>query len=238
MSDGSREPAPDSIWLRPERAGRGPAPEHSRDEIAAAAVRLADSGGLAAASMRKVAESVGTGPASLYRYVRNRQELLSLMTDRVAAEVRHPEPSGDWVADLTAVARELVAAHVRHPWTLDVPVDPTDLGPRAVDHLERSLAILAPVGAPARRKLEAIAMVSGLAGLFARQVLAGHDPAAPEQQAAAAAHLAGIAAAGRHPHLTAAFADAPGEPADAPDAMFERIVGGVLTGLLGLRGVS
>jgi AcrR family transcriptional regulator len=229
----------DSIWLRPERAARGPAPEHSRAEIAAAAVRLADSGGLAAASMRKVAEAVGTGPASLYRYVANRQELLSLMTDQVAAEVRHPEPSGDWVADLTAVARELVASYVRHPWTLDVPVAAGDLGPHVVDHLERSLAILAPVDVPARQKLEAIAMLSGIASLFARQVLSGDDAAAPERQAAAAAHLSRVVAGGRHPHLAAALG-APGEAPGAADGLFERILAGILTGLLAppAQGVS
>ena len=236
MSDGSREPAPDSIWLRPERAGRGPAPEHSRDEIATAAVRLADAGGLAAASMRKVAEAVGTGPASLYRYVRNREELLSLMTDRVAAEVRHPEPSGDWVADLTAVAKELVAAHVRHPWMLDVPAMGTDLGPHVVDHLERSLAILAAVDVPARQKMEAIAVLSGIAGLFARQVLAGADAMSPEAQAAAAAYLMSVAAQGRHPHLTAALGAVPDEAPDAAEATFDRILAGILTGLLSPRG--
>ena len=31
-----------SIWTRPERSARGPAPEHSRAEIAAAGITLAD----------------------------------------------------------------------------------------------------------------------------------------------------------------------------------------------------
>jgi AcrR family transcriptional regulator len=182
--------------------------------------------------MRKVAEALGTGPASLYRYVRDRQELLSLMADRVAAEVRHPKPSGDWVVDLTEVTRELVAAYQRHPWLLDVPLAGTDLGPHAVDHLERSLAILAPLHVPARRKLEAIAMLSGLASLFARQALAGDDATTPERQAAAAAAIARLAAAGRHPHLTAALAGASQEPTDAAEGLFDRIVARVVTGLL------
>ena len=48
-----------SIWLRPARGSRGRAPEHTRDGIAAAAVRLADSDGLGAVTMRSVAEALG-----------------------------------------------------------------------------------------------------------------------------------------------------------------------------------
>ena len=48
-----------SIWLRPARGSRGRAPEHTRDGIAAVAVRLADSDGLGAVTMRSVAEALG-----------------------------------------------------------------------------------------------------------------------------------------------------------------------------------
>ena len=58
-----------SIWTRPERAPRGPVPEHSRAKIAAAGILIADADGLGAVTMRSVAAAVGTGPASLYRYV-------------------------------------------------------------------------------------------------------------------------------------------------------------------------
>jgi AcrR family transcriptional regulator len=59
---------PRTVWDRPERGSRGPAPERSRAQITAVAVALADAEGLAAVSMRRVAGELGTGPASLYRY--------------------------------------------------------------------------------------------------------------------------------------------------------------------------
>lgn len=226
----------ESIWLRPERAARGPAPEHSRAEIASAAVALADAGGLAAASMRKVAEAVGTGPASLYRYVRNRDELLVLMADRVAGEVPRPEPSGDWVADLTVVAHGLRDAYLRHPWVLDAMPAATDLGPNTVDHMDNALAILAGLDVPAGRKLEAIAMLNGVTTLFARQTLAGGDGLTPERQAATAAYLTSVVVAGRHPHLSAALVASGGAAGQSADGLFDRVVGGVLTGLLGQAG--
>lgn len=53
----------------PRAQGRGPKPAFTRADIAAAAVRLADAGGLEAVSMRHIAAELGCGTMSLYNYV-------------------------------------------------------------------------------------------------------------------------------------------------------------------------
>src|SRR5688572_23857394 len=141
MADRSR-----SIWLRPERTGRGPVPEHARARISAAAVALADAHGLGAVSMRRLASVLGTGPASLYRYVDSRDEPLDLMADAGAGglDLSRP-PSGDWRAGLVALAHGLRDAYRRHPWLLDLVRGRVGIGARAVDQLEYALAALARV---------------------------------------------------------------------------------------------
>jgi AcrR family transcriptional regulator len=62
----------DVIWMRPEHEATGRPAQRSRAEITAAAVTIADREGLDAVSMRRVATELGTGAASLYRYVDNR----------------------------------------------------------------------------------------------------------------------------------------------------------------------
>ncbi len=47
----------------------------------AAAVRVADTEGLDAVSMGRVAAELGTAPMSLYRHVSSKEELLTLMVD-------------------------------------------------------------------------------------------------------------------------------------------------------------
>ena len=80
-----------SIWMRPEPAGTGQAGRagrpalRSRAGITAAAIGVADREGLDAVSMRRVAAELGTGAASLYRYVETRDELLDLMCDATGA---------------------------------------------------------------------------------------------------------------------------------------------------------
>ena len=58
-----------------------PAPSLSREAISTAAVRLADTQGIEAVSMRAIAVELGVGAASLYRYVARKDELIELMVD-------------------------------------------------------------------------------------------------------------------------------------------------------------
>jgi AcrR family transcriptional regulator len=61
--------AGDVIWMRPGHAATGRPAQRSREEITAVAIAIADWEGLDAVSMRRVAAGLGTGAASLYRYV-------------------------------------------------------------------------------------------------------------------------------------------------------------------------
>src|SRR5262245_11406058 len=67
------------IWFRQEPASRRPA--HTRADIARAALEIADTQGFDAVSMRRVAERLGAGTMTLYHYVRNKEELVALMSD-------------------------------------------------------------------------------------------------------------------------------------------------------------
>lgn len=225
--------AADSIWLRPERASRGPAPGYDRDALAAAGVALADAHGLSAVTMRAVADALGAGPASLYRYIATREELLELMVDRAHAEIRYPERTGMWLDDLLALARESRRVTLAHPWLLDATATRTPMGPSTVAFLEHALGTLADLDVPTRDKLEAIAVLSAVVSALARaEVAQSHDGRTiPDWQQAQAAYLTHIAAEGRHPHLAAAFTRQTRTP-EPVDDLFTRIVTGVLTGLL------
>jgi AcrR family transcriptional regulator len=233
------EPPPLSIWQRPERAGRGPAPEHSRASIAAAGLALADAEGLAATTMRRVATAIGAAPASLYRYVANRDELTALMGDAAIAEMSLTDlPSGaGWRVDVLTVAQRLRELYRRHPWLLDLMMRAggTSLGPAAVDYLEGGVAALSELDVPARSKMEAVSVLTGMVSMFVKDEL-GAGNVSEQAQAANAAYLGSIVAAGKHPHLAAVMMQAAADPAAGgspdPDRLFERLILGVMSGLL------
>ncbi|MBM7169480.1 TetR/AcrR family transcriptional regulator C-terminal domain-containing protein [Streptomyces sp. G44] len=103
---------PTPPWRRRTRPVRQPL---SQATIVDAALRILDSQGLDAVSMRRVAEELNTGPASLYVYVSGKEELLELVLDRVLGTVDVPEPvPGEWEEQVKGVvrdARDALAAH-------------------------------------------------------------------------------------------------------------------------------
>jgi AcrR family transcriptional regulator len=212
--------APTSIWTRPERGTRGPAPSHSRDEIVAAAITLADAEGLPAVSMRAVATALGTTAGSLYRYLSSRDDLLDLMTDRTVAELRpYPERPGDWLDGMLLVAQAQRSLYRRHPWLVELSTRPTGVGPEALAWFDNCLGVLAPVKVAATAKFEAIAMMTGVVSLFARSEAS--TPALPVGPGDLAAY----------PHLMAALTSATAPPPRKGD-LFERALRSLLTGLL------
>jgi AcrR family transcriptional regulator len=114
-----------SVWSRPSHAPRQPVPAFSRDEITRVAIELADAGGLEAVSMRRIAARIGSAPTSLYWYFSDKDELFELMVDAVLGEIPLPgQPSGDWRADLTEIARAVRATLGRHPWFAQLGIHP------------------------------------------------------------------------------------------------------------------
>ncbi|TDP91128.1 TetR/AcrR family transcriptional regulator [Labedaea rhizosphaerae] len=126
----------DFVWSRPARGARGPKPTHTRDEFAQVSVQIADSEGIDAVSIRRVAQEVGVAPAALYRYVRRKDELHDLMVDLVFAEQAPPELSGHWRTDLRVVAYEARHRALRHPWLTTLSTQRIALGPGSLAWME------------------------------------------------------------------------------------------------------
>lgn len=85
------------------------------ETIAVAALRVVDQEGLDAMTMRRVAEELGTGAASLYAYVDNKERLTELVVDRALGELEPPAiDDGPWQEQLKAGLRQLRALLARH----------------------------------------------------------------------------------------------------------------------------
>jgi AcrR family transcriptional regulator len=147
MQKEENAPTPPVIWARPERPARGPQPSLTRDQIARAAIDIADAEGIEAVSMRKVAAKVGAGTMSLYRYVSRKDDLIDLMGDAAMAELDLPEtPSGDWRADTVEIAKRNRDLYLRHPWAVTLGLARPSLGPNQLRVLEYALRVLDGLG--------------------------------------------------------------------------------------------
>ncbi len=143
------------LWTRIEPGARRP--RFTRDQIATAAVGIADAEGIDALSMRRLAAELGAGTMTLYHYVRTKDELLALVTDAVMGEILLPadELPTEWRAAMTAIAHSSRGALERHPWVFDIVEDPA-AGPNGVRHFDQSLQAVASLPGTLTDKFDVI----------------------------------------------------------------------------------
>jgi AcrR family transcriptional regulator len=158
-----RPPIPPPPWHRlPNRPGKRRGEPISREAIVAVAIRLLDADGLAALSMRRLAEELGTGAASLYWHVGSKDALLDLVFDELIGEgidemlgagIEAPTPSR-WREQLKEIARAQRALSLRHPYLVRISIGRIPMGPNALRYSERVLAILLAGGLPPRAAVQ------------------------------------------------------------------------------------
>lgn len=153
--DKKRVAAP--IWTEPEPGRRRT--KVTREQIAQAAFAIADSEGIEAVSMRRVADELGVGTMTLYYYVRTKDDLLSLMDDALMGETLIPAdklPAG-WRDAIIAVARASRDAFIRHPWSLQMVG--FGIGPNGMRHMEQSMRAVSSLPLDRDGQMELLAIV-------------------------------------------------------------------------------
>ncbi|MGW0806140.1 TetR/AcrR family transcriptional regulator [Nonomuraea sp. NPDC002799] len=199
-----------TVWDRPEPPTR-PAPL-DRERIVAAAIALADEGGLEAVSLRKVAARLNAGPMRLYAYIATKEELFDLMVDEVHAEILPEEQPGDWREALRTHAHLTRQATLRHEWLADLLGGRPTLGPNALAVTEATLAALDGLADLdiIRRAVETVSAYS--TGAIRREIANLRAERATglskrEWQRAFGPHVSRMLATGRFPALAKAVHD-------------------------------
>jgi AcrR family transcriptional regulator len=163
---------------------------------------------LTALSMRRVAAELGAAPMSLYRHVRDKDELLLAMMDTAISELELPAPPPSWRDGLELAARALWAGFRRHPWLpAALSLTRPQLLPGALTYTEWVLGVLSRAGwdptttftthlvvftfcRGMAMNLEMEAEAEAASGLTGDEWVAGQE-----------SELAAVVTDGRHPHF-------------------------------------
>jgi AcrR family transcriptional regulator len=137
--------------------------EGRRQEILDAALALADDKGLAAVSMRAVAERTGVTPMALYPYVGSKAALLDGMVGRLLVDLIPDDDAGpDWRQRLRVLARSARGLAHRHPWAATLLFARPAVAADAVIAVEQIYAALLDAGVPDEEVVRVERMISTL----------------------------------------------------------------------------
>src|SRR5918995_3301572 len=131
------------------KARRGRPPRLSRDRVVDAALDLIDRSGLQGLTMRALAHELQADPMAVYRHVRDKDELLGAMCDRLLVALDPIDPYQGWEPQLRRLAEQIRERFAARPALLPAlaaaPVTPISLLIAA-----DTLALLIHAGANAR----------------------------------------------------------------------------------------
>lgn len=173
----------------------------SRDVIVTEALRQIASSGVQGTSLRSVATALKTGPATLYAYVDNLDELHALVLDRALEKVKVPVAGTDWRERLGGLLRSYARVLAASPGLAQLAFGTVAVGPNALRVTEALLALLEEGGVD----LPTGAWAVDLLTLYVTAIIAEHadglNPAPPDGAVARA--VAG-APANHYPRVAAA----------------------------------
>jgi AcrR family transcriptional regulator len=141
----------------------------SRDRVLRAALELADEGGVGALTMQRIGRRLGVEAMSLYRHVRNKDDILDGLVDLVFAEIELPAERSAWRAVLRARSISARAALRRHPWAITLMESRLAPGPASLRSRDDVLAVLLEEGFSAADATHAFNLLDSYVYGFALQ---------------------------------------------------------------------
>jgi AcrR family transcriptional regulator len=113
-----------------------------RDRVIRGARELLEEAGLDELTMRRLAEHLGTKVASLYRHVRDKDEVLALVAEDLCSELPAVAPDGSWQEQLRALAWSFRAEFARRRDAARLLASTPPIGPRRLALIEVVLSVL------------------------------------------------------------------------------------------------
>ncbi len=197
----------DDVHSARRRRGAPPAGKRlTRDDVITRASQMIATDGLAAFSLRGLADALGVAPNALYNHVRDREDLLGAVTDRFVAGIRLPAGQQPWPDWLRAAAVSLRAQLTGRPGLTELILARAGASAAGPDALARFLDRLTSAGI--HRALAHVAwhaLLTVTVGSLAQEQARGKDQAATFE-AVLDLTITGLLAAAQQPPTPQAMA--------------------------------
>jgi AcrR family transcriptional regulator len=217
-----RSRAPVSRRERPAK------PALTREGIVATAVAVMRAEGLEKVTMRRLAQELDTGAASLYVYVANTDELHAAVLDELLGEVDLNPAAGDWRERLTGVLTSYTEVLFAHPALARSVLTARPSGEHYLRLLERLLALLDEGGVPPAQAAWGVDVLLLVATATAAEQSTREQSIGAEEEWDALTRALHGASGKTYPHLHAlAGSLLAGSPEDRMAWCFQMLINGI-----------
>ncbi|MFC9650775.1 TetR/AcrR family transcriptional regulator [Streptomyces sp. NPDC056937] len=226
-----RTPAPRSRRERPAK------PALTYEGIVATAVRLMESEGLQRVTMRRLAQELDTGPASLYVYVANTAELHAAILEELLGAVdlspaagKGAAGEGDWRERLARLLGSYTHVLFAHPSLAHSALIARPSGPNYLALVEAVLALLHEGGVPDAQAAWGVDVLLQVATANAAEHSTRDRTAGAEAEHHALVAALRDASPGTHPRIAALGGDlTSGAPEQRLAWTFRMVINGTAT---------
>ncbi|MEV5012959.1 TetR/AcrR family transcriptional regulator [Streptomyces sp. NPDC053780] len=192
----------------PSRRERPAKPALTREGIIDTAVRVMSAEGLQRVTMRRLAQELDTGPASLYVYVANTAELHAAILDRLLGQVQlSPRGKEDWRERLIALLGSYEAVLFAHPALAHSALVTRPNGPHYLTLVETLLALMHEGQVPEVQAAWGVDILLQTATASAAEHSARAENASADEEWEKLTRALAGASASQHPHLHAQAAN-------------------------------
>ena len=191
------------------RRERPAKPALTREGIVAIAVKVMRAEGLDRVTMRRLAQELDTGPASLYVYLANTAELHAAMLEQLLSQVDLSPVTapGDWRDRLMQILSSYTSILFEQPGLAQSVLVTRPSGPAYLSLVEAILALLSVGGVPPARAAWAVDILLHFATSTAAEQGTRHRAAGTEEEEDAVAAALREAPADSFPQIAALGAE-------------------------------
>jgi AcrR family transcriptional regulator len=160
---------------------RGRPPTIDRETVLDTAIRLLDSEGVEALTMRRLASELGVSAMAPYRHVGSKDELLIVLVDRLAARLVYPSRPRDPKGAMLVLWSTIYDSLAEHPWVPEVLARRRMMAPSVLGAIEEIHAALRNAGLPIQAAVRAYRLMWNFT-LGSLLVRAGASSEGPSKQ--------------------------------------------------------
>jgi AcrR family transcriptional regulator len=185
------------------RRERPAKPALTRAGIVATAIAIMRAEGLPKVTVRRLAQELDTGPASLYVYFRNTAELHAAILDELLGTIPAPPAGRDWRDRLERVLTDYTVLLFEHPSLARSALVSRPSGEHYINLVETLLALLDEGGVPAGQAAWGVDLLLQLGTATAAEQGTREESIDAEDQWDAMLRTLNATSAQTHPHIAA-----------------------------------